>query len=260
MSKGLTVTYFDYSTVSKGKAEILKKCAEKIHKSREQTAKAMLSMGRELKIARDAVQGDGSFKRWVEDEFGYSRATAYRAIRAYETFQASRVAGRFEVNAMYLLSEPRHEMARKAALKLLESKPTAMITGTLAEVLIEKAAEEKRKRERNPRSEDYKTRHSDSLFDPDEECPTCSGKWFRNTDEGAVCDYCNHPADEPAGDPIDVDDEPEPGDDELKEMSAEQEKEYKKARRAYGQLVRYFEGLGVKEAQSHIKKIGKLLG
>ena len=68
-------------------------------------------VGEELKAAHErlANHGDGTFNRWVKERCGFSHATAYKAIAAFDVFggeDCKQYLQSFDASALYLLSAP----------------------------------------------------------------------------------------------------------------------------------------------------------
>ncbi len=174
-----TFAYGDLEQSASGRLEVL---AADIRSSQElvrrTTAESVLKMGELVAEAHDLLAGsgrDGLFRPWVQERCGFTPMTAYRLVKAYETFNKhNTVLHFFEPTAMYVLSdESCPEDATKEAIRL--AKKGEAITA-------KKARELKAKH----------TEHDDPPLGDDEPAP----------EEDTPEDY------EPDDDPTDQTDEP----------------------------------------------------
>jgi len=148
-----------------------------------------------------------------------------------------------------------HEVAREVRTA---NKPTAKVIDSA----LEKAGAVVKKRSTTKPNEPtaYKPKNSDSVQDETEKCPNCGCTWWKPVKGGHDCDNCCHPMGEPTGG-SDEETEIPLGDLEQKALSADAEKELKKARSALGVLVRYCDAMKLaSKAKPHLEALAKIIG
>lgn len=107
MSKAELIVRFDYSVLDKDDKGKLEYLVREIKKASTQHKKAGIEIGESISKAHAilATGGkEGQFSAWVESECGFSRATAYNYMNAWETFGDCDVIDQFDNGALYVLA------------------------------------------------------------------------------------------------------------------------------------------------------------
>jgi len=115
--------------------------ARRVQSARKMIAKNIIGIGESLSEARDLLaqpdsKGHGSFSKWVKLKCGFSRATAYRYIAAFDTFGTSiGQVHQFDASALYRLSADKAPPAAVAqAIELAEAGEK--VTAEIAKALV----------------------------------------------------------------------------------------------------------------------------
>jgi hypothetical protein len=122
---------FDYAKLKPAVAREVRERAQWIRNLSRTVADGIRHMGCHLHAVRQMLP-DG-FCAWVDLEFAFGRATAYKMINVWEAFKDADLT-RFDATALYILSEPRvSEETRKLALLTAKgSRVTAAIAKEIA--------------------------------------------------------------------------------------------------------------------------------
>ena len=157
MTKELSTAVFDYSALDKDDKGKLLCLVREINGEKQKHADAGMEIGKAVATAHSILAKDGKdgrFSEWVEAECGFSRATAYNYMNAWQRFGNCPTVGQFDSVALYDLASPNTpEPAVKEAIKLADKG--VKITRVKAKELLDKfrVAAEKPKKPRTPKVE-----------------------------------------------------------------------------------------------------------
>lgn len=113
---------FDYSDLTPPKREILVRYTGQIQSLVKRSMGDIIEIGKAL-IAVKELLPQGTFNKWLKDEFNWSRMTATRLMNVAQNFAESNVTrDTFAAHALYFLATPSTpESARQEALRRAES-------------------------------------------------------------------------------------------------------------------------------------------
>lgn len=99
--------YFDYQALTSAQRQIVQQKTGEIRDRLKRSAQDIWEIGQRLAEVRSQLK-HGQFEKWLKDEFGWSRRTAYNFISVYEAFQESVNFAQIDIatSALYLLAAP----------------------------------------------------------------------------------------------------------------------------------------------------------
>lgn len=111
---------FSYASLAPDVRARVETATRRLHDLERRTSESIIEMGKHLtEVKRDIP---GQFERWIADEFGWSRRTAYNLIRVAESFGDVQNLHTIHPSALYVLAsestpdEVRVEFTELAAL------------------------------------------------------------------------------------------------------------------------------------------------
>jgi hypothetical protein len=110
---------FDYAALPAADARWLQEATGAIRNHARSTATSIIHIGEWLNQIRDRL-GRGTWGRWLDKEFSWSRKKAVRHMQVADAFggAAGEKVNRFEPSALYVLAEPQTPpQARELALQ-----------------------------------------------------------------------------------------------------------------------------------------------
>jgi hypothetical protein len=86
---------------------LLDEAAQRVREHSKRTVESVITIGRELQMCRQALGSGEAFDAWIEEEFAWSRRTAYKFMQLAERgAQYARPEFTLDLSALYLLARP----------------------------------------------------------------------------------------------------------------------------------------------------------
>ena len=121
--------FYDYSGLKPETAEFLKTRAIKIKQAEKDIAYGICQIGQYLTETKSFLD-HGEYLNWLSKEFAYSKTTAWRFMRVYESFKLYDLRDEnIPASALYLLASPSvSDETREEAIALSRNKKSILIS------------------------------------------------------------------------------------------------------------------------------------
>ena len=131
---------FDYEALDGETRAFVLERAERIHNLARMTAASIVQIGQYLTEVKARV-GHGRFLEWIEREFAWKQAAAYRFMQVYENVKVTNLVNlQLDVSALYLIAAPSTpEPVRQDVIRRAENGEPVTHAG--ARALVQRFAE-----------------------------------------------------------------------------------------------------------------------